>query len=357
MRYLASAKVSKEDIARRHRGRRWDHQGLVCVLTSVEPCRSFEIYRDRETKHLQLQPRVRKCLFLYHYAVHPVFGFLNARIQTWFPFSIQICLNGREWLAHQMDPGRAGLRAHDNCFPWIEDWPTAQQLMDQQLRVDWPTLLDDIAGTLNPIHDQIFQALSSAATTGRPIRASGPSTSPSARAEELRRLYPRLLQHAITTFGSTDVMRFLGRRIPLSGADPASASLAKSSAICTSGRKACASSTASTATPSSCTTRPSPSWAACCVPKARSTDVARLSRVSTQGRRPARASWPGVRYAAASPTCTAVPKCRRKATERYLDALASVDEDTTLDDVLHRLGQPTVLAWSARARAAALRTG
>ena len=33
----------------------------------------------------------------------------------------------------------------------------------------------------------------------------------------LRRLYPRLLQHAITTFGSTDVMRFLGRQIPLNG--------------------------------------------------------------------------------------------------------------------------------------------
>jgi hypothetical protein len=31
------------------------HEGLVCVLTSVEPCRTFEIYRDRQTKHLQLQ--------------------------------------------------------------------------------------------------------------------------------------------------------------------------------------------------------------------------------------------------------------------------------------------------------------
>src|SRR5260370_29384238 len=39
-------------------------------------------------------------------------------------------------------------------------------------------------------------------------------------AAELRRLYPRLLQHAITTFGSTDVMRFLGRQIPLSGELP-----------------------------------------------------------------------------------------------------------------------------------------
>src|SRR5207244_5336342 len=57
------------------------------------------------------------------------------------------------------------------------------------------------------------------ATTGRLTRASGPSTSASAK-PQLRRLYPRLLQHAMTTFGSTDIMRFLGRRIPLSGDIP-----------------------------------------------------------------------------------------------------------------------------------------
>ena len=188
----------------------------MCVLTCVEPCRSFEVYRDRDTKHLQLQPRIRKCLFLYHYLVHPVFGFLNARIQTWFPCSIQICLNGREWLAHQMDTIGLSYLRHDNCFPWVEDWLRAQQLMNEQLTVEWPALLDGIAGTLNPIHDEIFQ--------GHPTRYYW-STYQSEWAIDisfrtaavLRRLYPRLLQHAITTFGSTDVMRFLGRQIPLNG--------------------------------------------------------------------------------------------------------------------------------------------
>ena len=103
VRYLASSTVSKEQIARRIAAEDGITSGPVCVLTCVEPCRSFQIYRNRDTQHLELQARDRKCLFLYHYAVHPVFGFLNARIQTWFPFSIQICLNGREWLAHQMD--------------------------------------------------------------------------------------------------------------------------------------------------------------------------------------------------------------------------------------------------------------
>ncbi len=39
-------------------------------------------------------------------------------------------------------------------------------------------------------------------------------------ARVLRWLYPRWLLHALTTFTSTEVMRFLGRRLPLSGAVP-----------------------------------------------------------------------------------------------------------------------------------------
>jgi hypothetical protein len=36
---------------------------------------------------------------LYKYFVHPQCGFMSARLQTWFPFNIQVCLNRREWLA------------------------------------------------------------------------------------------------------------------------------------------------------------------------------------------------------------------------------------------------------------------
>lgn len=86
---------------------------MVCVLSCVEPCWSFEIHRNREKKKLELEPRYRKCLFLYHYWMHPVFGFLNARIQTWFPFPVQICLNGREWLARQMGAARS---RRSGCF-------------------------------------------------------------------------------------------------------------------------------------------------------------------------------------------------------------------------------------------------
>jgi len=46
---------------------------------------SFQAVPNRETKKLDFKLGQRKCLHLYHYLIHPVFGFMNARIQTWFP--------------------------------------------------------------------------------------------------------------------------------------------------------------------------------------------------------------------------------------------------------------------------------
>ncbi len=94
--YLTSSQVSQEEMARGIAAKDGIREGLVCVLSCVEPCWSFEIHRNREKKKLELEPRYRKCLFLYHYWMHPLFGFMNARMQTWFPFPVQICLNGRE---------------------------------------------------------------------------------------------------------------------------------------------------------------------------------------------------------------------------------------------------------------------
>jgi len=106
IRYLSSARYSKEDIAREIAARDRIKSGLICVLRSVDPCLSFQINKNHQTRKLEIHYRPRKCLHLYHYQIHPVFGFMHARIQTWFPFRIYVCLNGREWLARQMDQAK-----------------------------------------------------------------------------------------------------------------------------------------------------------------------------------------------------------------------------------------------------------
>lgn len=214
--YLPSSGTSKEEIARKIAEEDGIKAGPVCALTAVEPCNSFEIYRNREAKRLELVPRRRKCLHIYQYQVHPVFGFMNARIQTWFPFNIQICINGREWLARQMDEAGLEYRRMDNCFPWVSDPIRAQLLMEQQLRSSWPELLDGVARALNPVHDEMFANFSSdyywstfQSEWATDIMFRDPET--------LLQLYPKLVHHGLTTFLSPDVMRFLGQKIPPGG--------------------------------------------------------------------------------------------------------------------------------------------
>ncbi len=210
--YLRSSRISKEAVAKQIMKKEAITDGLICLLRCVEPCMSYEIVRDRKSKRLFLQPRERKCLHLYRYWIDPVFGFMSARLQSWFPFNVQICVNGREWLSRRMDAVGMGYKRDENCFLWLEDVPAAQRLMDEQLRFQWPAELDLIARRLNPTHEEIFRQYEldyywtvhqSEWATDIMFRSAG----------GLSRIYPQLVRQAMSSFSSGDVMRFLGRKV------------------------------------------------------------------------------------------------------------------------------------------------
>jgi hypothetical protein len=220
IRYLNSSSFRKEDVAREIAARDGITEGLVCVLRCVDPCLSFEVHKSRARKRLEILYRERKCIHLYHYQIHPVFGFMHARIQTWFPFRVYVCLNGREWLARQMD--HAGLRyvRRDNCFTDVENLARAQALFDEQLQAAWPGLLTQIGRSLNPVHDEIF-ARYPTQYYWSVEQSEWASDLLFYRRADLEQLYPRLIRHAITTYGAADVLRFLGRRRLADGQVPA----------------------------------------------------------------------------------------------------------------------------------------
>ncbi|MGC8553822.1 MAG: hypothetical protein ACP5O7_13330 [Phycisphaerae bacterium] len=106
--YIADPSVRKEAIAEEIAQRDGITNGLVCILKAVEPCQSFDIRRNREIKKLELVSRRRKCLHYYHYYQHPEFGLMHMRLQTWLPFTVWCCINGRDWLAKQLDTNGIG---------------------------------------------------------------------------------------------------------------------------------------------------------------------------------------------------------------------------------------------------------
>jgi hypothetical protein len=347
--YLVSAQTNKEERARAIAARDRIQEGLVCVLSSVEVCQSFEVYRNRKTHRLELQSRRRKCLFLYHYYQHPQFGFLNARIQTWFPFAIQICLNGREWLARQMD--RRGLKyaRQDNCFPWVEDWVQAQDLLERQRKTNWTPGLDRLARQLNPAQEQMFQhfrvsyywsVYQSEWATDVVFREAG----------FLRRLVPRLLHHDLTALGTRHVMRFLGRRVRWDGAIPRSFAGQVSSDLVERQEgvrlKHAMNGNAVKLYDKAYTPLGSVLRAETTIHNGADFRVYRPREGDPQGPK----SWRVMRRGIAD--LYRRTEVSQRANDRYLDALAGVDDDTTLEELLAGLQKPRT--WKGR-RVRALR--
>jgi hypothetical protein len=209
--YLPSSKDSKEELALQIVARDGLKQGLICVFACVEPCQSFDLRKDAARKHLQLVSKERKCLHLYFYYLDRDFGLMHVRLQTWLPFSIQVCVNGREWLARQMDRAGISYSQRDNCFTHISDPQRAQKLMDRLTARNCNPWLDALAQKVNPlIHPRTGLDVRSYYWSGRQMEYATDVMFRSAAS--LAELYPLLLRHAMFQFGSEEVMRFLQRR-------------------------------------------------------------------------------------------------------------------------------------------------
>jgi len=214
--YVNDNSLRKEDLARQIAERDGIEEGLVCVLTAVEPCWSFDIYRNRVQKKLELVSRYRKCLHLYHYYQHPQFGLIHMRLQTWFPFTTWCCINGREWLARQLDQERIGYLKRENCLVAVADMHRAQELADVQLQADWSAILNPIAAQVHPLARQMFADYPldyywscQDSEWASDILFKSP--------QALAALYPHLIRHGMQNLSCEQVMRFLGRKVPTVG--------------------------------------------------------------------------------------------------------------------------------------------
>jgi hypothetical protein len=129
--YLAAAKTqwtgqTKEAIALEIAQQEGLEEGLVCVLATLEMNMSYDVRGNRQTKHKEVIRRPRKHLHFYFYFLDPEFGLMHIRLQSWFPFQVQVYLNGRSWLAQQLDQQGIAYQRYHNCFLQIADLPAAQ---------------------------------------------------------------------------------------------------------------------------------------------------------------------------------------------------------------------------------------
>ena len=130
-----------------------------------------------------------------------------------------ICLNGRNWLAQPDDEAwECATAQRDNCFTWIEDVPRAQRLLEEQVHTpDGTFCLNRLVAENHPTQEQNLSATWLWRITGRPVQSEYATDLIFAQEHRLARALPRSVHHGIKSFGSRDVLRFLGHKPPANG--------------------------------------------------------------------------------------------------------------------------------------------
>lgn len=211
--YLQSSSADKEELARKIAREEKIEVGPICMISIVEPCHAPYVVGNREQKKLEVQIRQRKCVWIYFYWNDPQWGFCHLRLQTWIPFAIKGCLNGRHWLEQRLMEEKVPYLKSDNCFRWIKDSERAQELLDEQLAIEW-------SGSLNRRVDQYFGVLRKL-FGNKPLDYywSAEETEWATdimfhSSRELDRLFPMLAKHGLIISDSSSVLRYLGKINP-----------------------------------------------------------------------------------------------------------------------------------------------
>ncbi len=209
MRYLDRSGVDKEALAREIAAERGISEGPICYFSALESCYAPKIKGNKAKKELELKIVSSKCVHLYQYFIHPKYGWGHVRLQTWAPYNLFICLNGRHWLERQLLRQGLAYCKDENCFPWIEDLSKAQKLLDQQLQTDWPRALTGLVkqmcpnlGRILPLRPEYYWSADETEWATDLLFRSR---------HDLDALFPFFVHYAMRVSDSPAVLRYLGR--------------------------------------------------------------------------------------------------------------------------------------------------
>lgn len=210
--YLRSPQVSKEEIVTELVENQPQKEGLIAIIKVVELCQSFEVRGNKATKKLEVVNSWRKCLHYYLYYVDSEFGLMHVRIQSWLPYTIQIYINGREYLKRALAEAGISFRSYENSISWVSDLDKAQQLADKLENKKWDRFFDVIANRLNPLLSNIEDIF------GRGYKwclyqCEYATDVLYKSREQLEGIFPQLLEHSSLFKGGEDILTFFGRKV------------------------------------------------------------------------------------------------------------------------------------------------
>ena len=212
--HIPTWRIRKETLAHERQRAEQIENGLIGVWSCMESCSSYRARYCETTGYPQLQNYRTRCKHLYFY-FDDEFGFMNIRLQTWFPYHIQICLNGREWLRRCLERQGVEFLAQGNKFLHISDYHKAQQLLNNQLDVRFANLLNGFVPVVFPMMKEVLGPHLSYYWTMWQSEWAADLIFDSPG--KLNSIMDSLLRHAHMTGTSTRVLRYLDRPLTKAG--------------------------------------------------------------------------------------------------------------------------------------------
>jgi hypothetical protein len=182
-------------------------EGLVGILCTLETCNSFALVPGEGRPRFVSKPRQQRVL--YYYFLDPQLGLIHVRLQTWAPFTLQVYVNGHDWLAQQLLRLRIGFVQQHNAFTQIDDFAQAQRQADRFAKLDWAKILTRYGRRVNPLLSKELQRYKLRWVVDQAEFATDLLFE---NASALSGLYRKLLQFAALTFTPKDILGFLGRK-------------------------------------------------------------------------------------------------------------------------------------------------
>lgn len=212
LQYLKSGKEDKQALAKTALVESNNKVGLIAAFSAVELCRTSTIQANHETKKLEPTIKNTKCKHYYLYFNDEEFGLMFFRIQTWFPYNVQIYINGREYCSKLFDKNNIKYEMFNNSFSYIDDFEKAQTLADNILNQKLSDSLDGLANKINNILPNIKETLNHSYYWCIDQCEFATDINFKSR-EDLSLFYKKLVETSYFTFSSQDIYSFFGRKV------------------------------------------------------------------------------------------------------------------------------------------------
>ena len=210
--YLNSGKISKDDIAREQLEKANNKTGLISAFSVVELCNTMTVAPNHTSKKLEVTSRPTKCKHYYFYYNDEEFGWMFLKIQTWFPYNVQIYINGREYLYKIFDKNNIKYEMYNNSFSYIDDFQKAQKLADSILDKKISDSFDGMIKKINNLLPNIEKVFSHSYYWCIDQCEFATDINFKSRSD-LSSFYKTLVETTYFAFSSEDIYSFFGRNV------------------------------------------------------------------------------------------------------------------------------------------------